>query len=73
MEACLKAANEVYAETSAKNADFKKVLTVDEGVPERSTSGGRSPKLGYDNFMVAHAHAADRRESQPTLRKAPER
>jgi TRAP-type mannitol/chloroaromatic compound transport system substrate-binding protein len=25
MEACLKAANEVYAETSAKNADFKKV------------------------------------------------
>ena len=25
MEACLKAANEVYAETSAKNADFKKI------------------------------------------------
>lgn len=25
MDACLKAANEVYAETSAKNADFKKV------------------------------------------------
>jgi TRAP-type mannitol/chloroaromatic compound transport system substrate-binding protein len=26
LEACLKSANEVYAETSAKNADFKKVL-----------------------------------------------
>ena len=25
MEACLKAANEVYAEISATNADFKKV------------------------------------------------
>src|SRR5206468_11919293 len=25
MEACLKAANEVYADTSSKNADFKKV------------------------------------------------
>ncbi len=25
MEACLKAANEVYAETSAKNAEFKKI------------------------------------------------
>jgi TRAP-type mannitol/chloroaromatic compound transport system substrate-binding protein len=26
MEACYKASNEVYAETSAKNPDFKKVL-----------------------------------------------
>ena len=44
LEACLKAANEVYAETSAANADFKKVLRQHGGLPQRRVSvvaGGR--------------------------------
>ena len=35
MDACFKAANEVYAEISAKNEDFKKLWEFDQGVPRR--------------------------------------
>ncbi len=35
LDACFKAANETYAEITAKNADFKKVYEQHEGVPRR--------------------------------------
>ena len=38
MEACLKAANEVYAEISATNADFKKIWDNMVGLPQRRVS-----------------------------------
>ena len=38
MEACLKASNEVNAETSATNPDYKKVLEFDGGLPPRRIS-----------------------------------
>ena len=44
MEACLKASNEVNAETSATNPDYKKILRLAAGVPQRRKSvvaGGR--------------------------------
>ena len=49
MEACLKASNEVNAETSATNADFKKVLELDERVPRRRVSvvAGRRIRLRH--------------------------
>ncbi len=47
MEASLKAANEVYAETSARNADFKKIY--DSLLPFRSDQFlcGRSPSTTW--------------------------
>ena len=58
MEACLKASNEVNAETSATNADFKKVLELDECVPRRRVSvvAGRRIRL-------RHLHDPQPRES----------
>ena len=44
MEACLKASIEVNTETSAANADYKKVWDIDSGLPQRRVSlvaGGR--------------------------------
>ena len=38
MEACFNAANELYAEISAKNADFKKVYDDVDAVPQRRVS-----------------------------------
>ncbi len=38
MEACLKASNEVNAETSAANADFKKIYEFADGIPQRRIS-----------------------------------
>ena len=38
MEACLKASNEVNAETSASNPDFKKILQLADGLPKRRKS-----------------------------------
>ena len=43
LQACCKAARELYAETSAKNANFKKIYD-SYGVPQRrSICGGRWP------------------------------
>jgi TRAP-type mannitol/chloroaromatic compound transport system substrate-binding protein len=52
MEACLKAANEVYAETSASNADFKKVY--DSIAPFRNDEylWWQVAEYGYDTFMI---------------------
>ena len=52
MEACLKAALEVYAEVSAKNADFKKVW--DSLLPFRNDQylWWRVAEYTYDDFLV---------------------
>ena len=52
MEACLKAANEVYAETSAKNAEFKKVY--DAMVPFRNDQylWWQIAEYNMDTFMI---------------------
>ena len=41
MQACLKATKELYSETSATNADYKKVLGFHRGFPATDTSGCR--------------------------------
>ena len=38
MDACLKASNEVNVESSATNPDYKKVLELDAGFPQRVVS-----------------------------------
>jgi TRAP-type mannitol/chloroaromatic compound transport system substrate-binding protein len=52
MEACYKAANDVYAELSASNPMFKKMY--DSLVPFRSESylWTQVAEMGFDNFMV---------------------
>ena len=52
MEACLKAANEVFAETGAANADFKKVF--DNMVAFRNDGylWWQVAEYTYDNFMI---------------------
>src|SRR5689334_12178942 len=52
MEACYKAANDVYAELSASNPMFKKMY--DSVVPFRSDSylWTQVAEMGFDNFMV---------------------
>jgi TRAP-type mannitol/chloroaromatic compound transport system substrate-binding protein len=52
MEACLKAANEVYTETSAKNPDFKKVY--DNMVAFRNDEylWWQVAEYSYDTFMI---------------------
>ena len=55
LEACYNAANEAYAEISAKNPKFKKVY--DHWKPYRSEQvlWSASPKNAFDNFMARHA------------------
>jgi TRAP-type mannitol/chloroaromatic compound transport system substrate-binding protein len=52
MEACFKAANEVYAETAAKNAEFKKVY--DQMVAFRSDQflWWQIAEYNMDTFMI---------------------
>jgi TRAP-type mannitol/chloroaromatic compound transport system substrate-binding protein len=52
LEACLKASNEVNAETSAANADYKKVW--DSIVPFRNDAylWWQVAEYGYDSFMI---------------------
>jgi TRAP-type mannitol/chloroaromatic compound transport system substrate-binding protein len=52
MEACLKAANEVYAEISASNADFKKIW--DNLVAFRNDEylWWQVAEYTYDTFMI---------------------
>jgi TRAP-type mannitol/chloroaromatic compound transport system substrate-binding protein len=52
LEACLKAANEVYAETSAKNADFKKVYDNMQAFRNDQYLWWQVAEFTYDNFMV---------------------
>ena len=74
MEACLKAANEVYAETSAKNADFKKVYDSMRPSAAMNICGGRWPSTPTTTSWSARARAADPRLSDmqdgPDVRRA---
>ena len=52
MEACYKAANELYAETSAKNADFKKVYDNFLAFRNDQYLWFQVAEYTYDNFMI---------------------
>jgi len=52
MEACLKAANEVYAETSAANADFKKIWESILAFRNDQYLWWQVAEYTYDTFMI---------------------
>jgi TRAP-type mannitol/chloroaromatic compound transport system substrate-binding protein len=52
MEACLKAANEVYAETSAANADFKKIWESILAFRNDQYLWWQVAEYSYDTFMI---------------------
>src|SRR5439155_20651469 len=52
MQACLKAAQEVYAETSAKNADFKKIWESILAFRNDQYLWWRVAEYAYDDFMI---------------------
>ena len=52
MEACLKASNEVNAETSATNADYKKVLELMEAFRNDGYLWWQVSEFTYDSFMI---------------------
>ena len=52
LEACLKAANEVYAETTAANADFKKVYDAMVAFRNDAYLWWQVAEYTYDNFMI---------------------
>jgi len=52
MEASLKAANEVYAEISATNADFKKIWDNIKAFRNLEYEWWQVAEYNYDNFMI---------------------
>ena len=52
MEACLKASNEVNAETSATNADYKKVLDSMQAFRNDEYLWWQVAEYTYDSFMI---------------------
>jgi TRAP-type mannitol/chloroaromatic compound transport system substrate-binding protein len=52
MEACLKASNEVNAETSAGNADFKKILESQMSFRNDENLWWQVAEFTYENFMI---------------------
>jgi TRAP-type mannitol/chloroaromatic compound transport system substrate-binding protein len=52
MQACLKATKELYAETSATNPNFKKVLESLNGFTGNGYQWFQVAELGYDSFMA---------------------
>src|SRR5216684_6628103 len=52
MEACLKASNEVNAETAAANADFKKVLDSMQAFRNEEYFWWQVAEYSYDTFMI---------------------
>ena len=52
MQACLKATKELYAETSATNPNFKKVLDSMNGFTSNGYQWFQVAELGYDSFMA---------------------
>jgi TRAP-type mannitol/chloroaromatic compound transport system substrate-binding protein len=52
MEACLKAAHEVYAEISATNADFKKIWDNIKAFRNLEYEWWQVAEYNYDNFMI---------------------
>jgi TRAP-type mannitol/chloroaromatic compound transport system substrate-binding protein len=58
LEACLKASKEVYAETSAKNPDFKKVYEAMSAFRNDEYLWFQIAEYTYDNFLI-RARAAN--------------
>ena len=58
LEACLKASKEVYAETAAKNADFKKVYDAMAAFRNDEYLWFQIAEYTFDNFMI-RARAAN--------------
>ena len=54
MEACLKASNEVNAETSAVNADFKKIYESQMAFREDEILWWQVAEYTYESFMIRH-------------------
>jgi TRAP-type mannitol/chloroaromatic compound transport system substrate-binding protein len=54
MEACLKASNEVNAETSATNADFKKILESQMEFRDDENLWWQVAEYTYESFMIRH-------------------
>ncbi|ALA18367.1 MULTISPECIES: TRAP transporter substrate-binding protein [Chelatococcus] len=52
MEACYKSANEIYEETSAKNADFKKIYDHMRAFRNDEYLWFQVAEYTYDNFMI---------------------
>jgi hypothetical protein len=52
LEACLKASNEVNAETAAKNADFKRVLEAMQAFRNEGYFWWQVAEYSYDTFMI---------------------
>jgi TRAP-type mannitol/chloroaromatic compound transport system substrate-binding protein len=52
MEACLKASNEVNAETSATNADYKKVLDSMQAFRSDEYLWWQVAEYSFDSFMI---------------------
>ena len=63
MEACYKAAQQVYAETAAANPRFKKVYEPWKKFLADEYEWFQVADITYDNFMVRQAHAAARKKS----------
>ncbi len=59
MEACLKASNELYEETAAKNADFKKIYDAMRPLRNDQYLWFQVAEYTYDNFLI-RARAANR-------------
>ena len=55
MEACLKAAKELHAETAATNPNFKKVLDSLTTFSNNGYSWFQVAEVGFDNFMARHS------------------
>jgi TRAP-type mannitol/chloroaromatic compound transport system substrate-binding protein len=65
MAACYKAANELYEETSAKNAKFKKVYTAWKQFRDEQVQWFSIAENRFDNFMIA----AERLSQRATAKK----
>jgi len=52
MEACLKASDQVNAETAAVNSDFKKVLASMQAFRDDAYFWWQIAEYAYDNFMI---------------------
>ena len=57
LDACFKAATDTYAETSAKNADFKKVYEAMKAFRGEENLWFQVADGGFDSFMQAQQRA----------------
>ena len=52
MEACLKATNELWAEISAENEDFKRLITEVQAFRNDEYFWWQVDEYGYDTYMI---------------------